>query len=83
MLLMDAKNAFNSVNRETALWNVKVIWPHCSCFLFDINRLIFHLGLKDVLIVCLIKKVSPKGTPARCFSMSYNSSASSYSILIK
>ena len=31
-LLMDAANAFNSVNRAAALWNAQVLWPSCSHF---------------------------------------------------
>ena len=35
ILLLDAKNGFNSVSKEAALWNVMVLWPYCSHFLFN------------------------------------------------
>jgi len=34
VLLVDASNAFNSLNHVALLWNVCVLWPHCSIFVF-------------------------------------------------
>ena len=38
MLVMDAENAFNSINRTALLWNIRILWPHASRFVFNTYR---------------------------------------------
>lgn len=34
-LLVDEQYAFNLVNGGVVLWNARLLWPWCSCFLFN------------------------------------------------
>ena len=55
LLLMDADNAFNSVKRSAALWNSRVLWVRCSCFLFNSNREFALLSIKRSGVINCIK----------------------------
>ena len=55
VLLVDASNAFNSLNHAALLWNVRILWPHCSCFFFNIYRgwaLLIVRGTDEFLFSC-------------------------------
>ena len=55
MLLVHAKNAFNTISKEAALWNVRVPWPRCSHSLFNTFQG-YALFWNDDIPECLLSK---------------------------
>ena len=68
VLLVDAANAFNSINRLALLWNARVLWPRCSFFLFNTYRGWAPLILKGSPVM-LYSREGVKGIPCPCFCM--------------
>ena len=63
VLLVDAANAFISFNRIGTLWNVHVLWPRCSRFLFNTYQGWATFIIRGSSSVLYSKKGVPLGDP--------------------
>ena len=70
VLMIDASNAFNRINRQAALWNSRVLWPSCSLFLFNTYRGWAPLIVKDSKEFLYSKEGVTQGDPL-CLSMQW------------
>ena len=62
LLLVDAANAFNALNRPAALWNCRLLRPRCSLFLFNSYRGYAVILLKGLYSRKLFIILSQEGT---------------------
>ena len=67
VLLVDATNAFNSFNRIAALWNVQVLGPRCSRFLFNTYQGWATLVVRGSSSVLYSKEGVTQGDPLSMF----------------
>ena len=69
VLLVDASNAFNSLNHVALLWKVCVLWPRCSRLFSILIRAGQHWFSGTIMKTCIVWKVLLKGTHYLCFCM--------------
>ncbi len=67
-LLVDATNAFNEMDRAAALWNVRILWPRCSRFLFNTYRGHAALFMCDQSAPLWSRQGTTQGDPCRLHS---------------
>ena len=67
VLMIDATNAFNCINRQAALWNTRILWPSCSLFLFNTYRGWAPLVIKDSKELLYSKEGVTQGDPLSMF----------------
>ena len=69
VLLIDASNAFNTINRQAVLWNSRVLWPSCSLFLFNTHRGWVPLIVTDFRDILYSREGMTQGDPHLCSYM--------------
>ena len=67
VLLIDASNAFNTINRQAALWNSRILWPNCSLFLFNTYRGWVPLIVTDSSDILYSREGVTQGDPLSMF----------------
>ena len=68
LLMIDASNAFNSINRQAALWNTRILWPSCSLSLFNAYRGWAPLVVTDSSEILYSKEGVTQGDPLWMFA---------------
>ena len=67
VLLVDASNAFNSLNRAALLWNVRILWPRCSRFFFNTYRSSSPLVVRGSDVFLFSQEGVTQGDPLSMF----------------
>ena len=67
VLMVDASNAFNNINRLAILWNTRVLWPRCSRYVFNTYRGWAPLVMKGSSSLLYSKEGVTQGDPLSMF----------------
>uniref|UniRef100_A0A1X7SXQ2 Reverse transcriptase domain-containing protein n=1 Tax=Amphimedon queenslandica TaxID=400682 RepID=A0A1X7SXQ2_AMPQE len=67
LLMVDARNAFNSLNRSSLLWNIRILWPRASRFVFNTYKGHSPLIIKGYAEVLFSREGVIQGDPLSMF----------------
>ena len=70
VLTMDATNAFKSINRVSLIWNIRVLWPRASRFIFNTYRGWSPLIERGSTITIFSREGAVQGDPLSMFAYS-------------